>query len=79
MALEALNCPNCGAPTDGIRCEYCGSVFKRSGSFFDFDIVPTGSAAYMPFLGSAAAVIRSDTKLPRGLSEYRGEIEKGGM
>lgn len=22
-----LNCPNCGAPITGERCEYCGSVF----------------------------------------------------
>ena len=21
-----LNCPNCGAPITGERCEYCGSV-----------------------------------------------------
>lgn len=24
---EVLNCPNCGAPIAGSKCEYCGSVF----------------------------------------------------
>ena len=22
------NCPNCGAPVTGRRCEYCGTVFR---------------------------------------------------
>ena len=24
---EMLNCPNCGAPISGDRCEYCGTQF----------------------------------------------------
>ncbi len=24
---EILNCPNCNAPVDGEKCEYCGTVF----------------------------------------------------
>lgn len=24
------NCPNCGAPVYGGRCEYCGTVFARA-------------------------------------------------
>ena len=23
------NCPNCGAPRTGDKCEYCGTVFRR--------------------------------------------------
>lgn len=23
------NCPNCGAPITGDRCEYCGTVFRK--------------------------------------------------
>ena len=23
-----LNCPNCGAPVKGYRCEYCGTPFE---------------------------------------------------
>lgn len=23
----SLNCPNCGAPRRGTRCEYCGTAF----------------------------------------------------
>lgn len=26
------NCPNCGAPVRGARCEYCGTVFDRQAS-----------------------------------------------
>ena len=25
--MQTLNCPNCGAPITGERCEYCGAVF----------------------------------------------------
>lgn len=24
------NCPNCGAPISGYKCEYCGTVFDMS-------------------------------------------------
>lgn len=24
---EITNCPNCGAPISGIKCEYCGTLF----------------------------------------------------
>lgn len=24
---KSLNCPNCGAPITGIKCEYCGTMF----------------------------------------------------
>lgn len=24
------NCPNCGAPISGHKCEYCGTVFDRN-------------------------------------------------
>lgn len=27
---ELLNCPNCGAPITGPRCEYCGTTFEES-------------------------------------------------
>ena len=26
----AQNCPNCGAPRSGYRCEYCGTPFEAS-------------------------------------------------
>lgn len=25
--MKDLNCPNCGAPITGDKCEYCGTVF----------------------------------------------------
>lgn len=28
---EHLNCPNCGAPIEGSRCGYCGTVFLDFG------------------------------------------------
>lgn len=28
-AILITNCPNCGAPVHGTKCEYCGTVFAR--------------------------------------------------
>ena len=30
-AILITNCPNCGAPVNGIVCEYCGTKFKQEG------------------------------------------------
>lgn len=27
--MEPTNCPNCGAPIKGGRCEYCGTEFVQ--------------------------------------------------
>lgn len=27
--MNELNCPNCGAPITGVKCEYCGTVFRK--------------------------------------------------
>lgn len=33
-----LNCPNCGAPvTDGVKCEYCGSIIPREIQYKEDD------------------------------------------
>lgn len=29
MEKEKANCPNCGAPIKGGRCEYCGTKFVQ--------------------------------------------------
>lgn len=29
MRDGVLNCPNCGAPVTGGRCEYCGTIFQK--------------------------------------------------
>lgn len=26
--MKDLNCPNCGAPITGDKCEYCGTLFR---------------------------------------------------
>lgn len=44
-AIEAiknkkLNCPNCGAPITGDRCEYCGTLF------YDFANIEIGEIGY---------------------------------
>lgn len=33
-----LNCPNCGAPINGSKCEYCGTVFKKENGIYDLEI-----------------------------------------
>lgn len=30
---EKTNCPNCGAPISGIKCEYCGTQFFDLADF----------------------------------------------
>ena len=32
MRDGVLNCPNCGAPVTGGRCEYCGTLFLDFGA-----------------------------------------------
>ena len=36
---EKTNCPNCGAPISGIKCEYCGTQFF---DLADFDLYKDG-------------------------------------
>lgn len=38
---ERLNCPNCGAPIMGERCEYCGTVF------YDFSVIDSEKPSYI--------------------------------
>lgn len=38
---EQLNCPNCGAPINGTRCEYCGT------QFFDLADIELFKAGYL--------------------------------
>lgn len=32
MKDRVMNCPNCGAPVTGGRCEYCGTLFLDFGA-----------------------------------------------
>ena len=34
MKMDKTNCLNCGAPIDGFKCEYCGTLF------YDFTELP---------------------------------------
>ena len=36
MAKEILNCPNCGAPITGDRCEYCGTQLSDDTETVEF-------------------------------------------
>lgn len=38
---EVLNCPNCGAPIDGEKCQYCGTVF------YDFAAIDADKPSYI--------------------------------
>lgn len=31
------NCINCGAPINGNKCEYCGTEYRNSGFYCEFD------------------------------------------
>lgn len=36
---DLLNCPNCGAPINGSKCEYCGTVFEKSDDIYETNIL----------------------------------------
>ena len=38
---ETLNCPNCGAPVTGEKCEYCGTVI------YDFSVIDDSKPTYI--------------------------------
>lgn len=38
------NCPNCGAPIEGEKCEHCGTMF------YDFGALEIGKLAYFKFI-----------------------------
>lgn len=38
---EQLNCPNCGAPITGFKCEYCGT------QFFDLADIEMNKRSYL--------------------------------
>ena len=38
---DRLNCPNCGAPIDGVKCSYCGTMF------YDFASLMVGEPSYV--------------------------------
>ena len=35
---DLLNCPNCGAPIKGSKCEYCGTVFEKPDDIYKTNI-----------------------------------------
>lgn len=42
ISNNVLNCPNCGAPITGTKCEYCGTIF------YDFANISTdGTPSYV--------------------------------
>ena len=50
------NCPNCGAPITGVRCEYCGTVFYGTVSESSNTWTPTFSnAKSITFIDMGAA------------------------
>ena len=55
MAIrETLNCPNCGAPIDGVKCQYCGTVI------YDFANFAIGKESYLRMdLGGKLVVLKA--------------------
>ena len=51
--LASRNCPNCGAPVRGYKCEYCDSVFD---SPFDLHMDVITDFDSLPMLAASAAV-----------------------
>lgn len=38
IVKDLLNCPNCGAPISGSKCEYCGTWFKAQNDIYGLEI-----------------------------------------
>lgn len=51
MKDRVMNCPNCGAPVTGGRCEYCGTLFLDFGALSmdkpTYLRIKTGSRFYL--------------------------------
>ena len=64
---EKLNCPNCGAPISGAKCEYCGT------QFFDIADIEPGKAGFIRLkLGDQINVFRA---IPQVSIEYSSAPE----
>ena len=34
VVKEMMNCPNCGAPVNGFKCEYCGTILNNGEKLY---------------------------------------------
>ena len=48
---DRLNCPNCGAPIDGVKCSYCGTMF------YDFASIKAGETSYLRIRASGDVIV----------------------
>ena len=49
--MKRTNCPNCGYPIQGYKCEYCGT------HFYDFTNMEMGKASYFRIKDSSFGVM----------------------
>lgn len=62
---KQLNCPNCGAPITGDRCEYCGTLFidytvMRPGEPFLIKFSPDGERIFVSEVYLESVNVRQD-------------------
>ena len=73
-----INCPNCGAPLTGHKCEYCGAII------FDFTAIEIGKPVWINFkmgerwvLADTLAknlLIEADYNIDRAEITYRAKL-----
>lgn len=64
------NCPNCGAPITGDRCEYCGTVFRKEKQ----EIKRIADEDLADALRSAIKM--NDARIDIGTSEIDNQLKK---
>ena len=70
---EELNCPNCGAPITGEKCEYCGTVF------YDWAVIDSEKDFYVKIrlhnnlVMCKARMASCDIKVDSGDTLYYGD------
>ena len=63
--MTPTNCPNCGAPITGPKCEYCGTVFN-------YDMAPTFGMTEQEAVDDLFSVFSTKTRVGEQLIDIFG-------
>ena len=77
--MKIINCPNCGAPLHGMKCEYCGTELKVNYVNVDlgdkdspYGILDIGGHEYKVYFAGVRMDVENMT--PHNLTRYVDEL-----